>query len=365
MNQPFFSLIIPCHNSKYIGRVFDSLTRQNISKDDIEIIVVDDNSDDKSYIDIIKSYDFNCIFTQTDTDIHCPGNTRRKGMEYVTGKWLCFCDHDDYFVDGSLAYIKGYIESVTDHTVYEVFTNIEYVKENGEVIFLGECNNAWLHGKWYNVDELIRPFGINFKENLYANEDCYFNCEVFNQLIEIGKDFDYLDVTTYRWVSNPESLSHSQADRGYLFENFNDFLYAVTEPYMKNAIETKDDRYIRHVISGYLFGYFYYEAADYFKDISEYQDVYEQLQTLLSRITNEIGLSDCDIVNYVYQDTTFYEKNMYDSFMFMGHFIPRTSFQDFVFQMSNRKSGDVIDFQNIFGGLLNQGNVEELIVNNQ
>lgn len=335
---PFFTLIIPCHNSNCIEPLFDSLTRQGINKTDLEIIIVDDNSSDKSYQNIVNKYDFNVLYLETDLNlqVHCPGNTRRKGMEYISGKWLCFADHDDYFEDNSLKLIKEYIENTRDHDIYEIITNIIYRKTNGDIIWKNECDNSWLHGKWYNVDKFIKPYGINFKEDLFANEDCYFNCQCFNQLIELGKDFDYLDLCTYNWVANPKSLSNvseGDEDRGYIFNNFGDFIFAITEPYWKNACETKDDRYIQHIISGLMFCYFYYEAADYYKDISKYQDIYLMIKTLVTRISHEIGLLDYDIVNYVYQDIAFYEKALNESFIFMGHYIPRTSFQDFIIGM--------------------------------
>lgn len=335
MKRPFFSLIIPCHNSHYIGKLFDSLTRQGINKEDLEIIVVDDNSDDKSYIDIIKSYDFNYIFTQTDTDIHCPGNTRQKGMKYVTGEWLFFADHDDYFEDGVLAYIKDYINNTTDHLIYEIISGITYMCDDGEILWRNECSNSWLHGKWYSVDNLINKYGICFKKDLTTNEDCYFNCQVFNTLIELDKDFDYLGVYTYNWIAYPDSLCHRsnpeiENDRGYMFNDFDNFIFAVTEPYWENAVNTKDDRFIRPIISGLLFFYFYYEVADYYRDINDYFDIYLQIQFFIERVVNEIGLSRCDIVNYVYQDPAFYEETLSASFTLLGHFIPRISFQDFV-----------------------------------
>ena len=346
MNRPFFSLIIPCHNSKMIKPLFDSLTRQGIKKDDLEVIIVDDNSDDRSYLELFLKYDFRYKFTYTKKDsIHCPGNTRRQGMNYVSGKWLFFADHDDYFQDGVLKHIKDYIESVKDHTVYEIITNIQYKRIDGEVLWTGGCNNSWLHGKWYNVDKLIKPYKINFKPDLFANEDCYFNCTVFNTLIEMDKDFDYLDVLSYTWLANPNSLSNkkdSDDDRGYFFNHFSDFIYAVTEPFMENAINTKDDRYIRHVISGLMFSYFYYEVADYYSDISKFQDVYWLIKSLVIRIIDEIGLSAYDIVNYVYSDIVFYEKNFRDSLIFMGPYIPRTSFQDFIMEISKTDLTDIL-----------------------
>ena len=234
--RPFFSLIIPCINSEpeRIRKLFDSLTRQGVDKNELEIIVVDDASEDKAYQDVIKQYDFNVIFTETDTDIHCPGNTRRKGMEYVTGGWLFFADHDDYFEDGILSVIKNYINSAR-HEIYCISTiTNEYDDVNKEYIRQFTHKNAWLHGKWYNVDLLIKPLNINFHSDLMTNEDVFFNCTILDKLIVMDKDYDYLDIYSYRWIENPDSISRvgfANSERGYLYDGFADYLYATTEPY--------------------------------------------------------------------------------------------------------------------------------------
>lgn len=339
------------------------MTRQGISKEDLEIIIVDDNSTDKSYQDIIRTYDFNCIFTKTadDLEVHCPGNTREEGLKHITGKWLFFADHDDYLCDGVLKYVKDYITNTTDHTVYEILSAINYIDEDGNILWQNECSNSWLHGKWYSVDNLIKKYDIHFKKDLITNEDCYFNCTVFNILMEIDKDFDYLGVYTYNWVSYPDSLCHRlypevENDRGYMFNHFDNFITAITEPYWENAVNTKDDRYIRPIISGLLFFYFYYEVADYYKDISMYYDIYWQIQLFIDRVVNEIGLLRCDIVNYVYQDTEFYEKTLNDSFTLLGHFIPRTSFQDFVLK---NETQNIFNIADMFSSFKEEGETHE------
>ncbi|MBS3137439.1 glycosyltransferase, partial [Candidatus Woesearchaeota archaeon] len=47
--QPFVSIIIPAYNAeKYIGLVLEAISNQDYPKEKIEVILVDDNSTDKT-----------------------------------------------------------------------------------------------------------------------------------------------------------------------------------------------------------------------------------------------------------------------------------------------------------------------------
>lgn len=336
--RPFFTLIIPCYKpDKTIRRLFDSLTRQGISNDDLEIVVVDDNSDSLAYRDVVRSYGFNTIFAETDVEVHCPSNTRREGMNYVSGEWLCFCDQDDYFEDNALSKVMSYIKA-HDKTIYVVSTIMRSYNEQTD-----KCEEefahkqAWLHGKWYSVDNLIKPFNINFKKDLVTHEDIYFNSLVLAKLFSLNTDWDYLDTYTYRWVDNPESITRKPTnDRGYLYENFNDYIVSAGEPYWNDAKETKNPVSVNQVIMTLLHSYFYYEAAIYYGGTKKYKDILQIIQKYLLDIVNEIGLSLDYIVSFVYSDPKKYNVVLHDCDMYTGKFVPTTSFKDFVYALGGK-----------------------------
>ena len=336
--RPFFSLIIPCINSEpeRIRKLFDSLTRQRIGKNELEIIVVDDASDDKNYQMIIKDYEkqgFNVIWTETNTDFHCPGNTRRKGMEYVSGEWLCFCDHDDYFEDGVLKQIQDYIK-VSQNPIYCITTTInEYDDENQQYLRELAHKTVWLHGKFYSMDNLIKPYNINFKENLTTNEDAYFNCCCIDAMLVLKVDYDYLDLNTYRWIKNIDSLSHTQTGRGYLFDRFDEYIIATTEPYWEDAIRTKDVNIINQIMMAFLHCYFYYEYVSFAFGSLNYRDVLVYITDLCFQIMERLECGALDIIDFIYADAERYHNVLEDCEIATGHFIPNTSFRDFVLKL--------------------------------
>ena len=108
-NRPFFSIIIPCYNSREtIGNLLTSIKEQNMN-DEIEIILSDDNSTDP-YEDIVDKFKDSLNIKQIKTDYNfAPGNTREKGVSIATGEWLVFADHDDEFIPDTLPIIKKVI----------------------------------------------------------------------------------------------------------------------------------------------------------------------------------------------------------------------------------------------------------------
>lgn len=339
MSRPFFSLIIPCYNTgDKFKRILDSLSRQNISGKDLEIIVVDDNSTDVSYQRFLTDCEYHVVIVSTDTNIHCPGNSRRKGMQYITGEWLCFCDHDDYFEDNALFIVKSYIESL-NHKSYVVSTIMRGYDE--EKHCYGETfahKQAWLHGKFYNVDSLIRPYKINFRKNLVTHEDIYFNSAVLSVLYSLRTTWDLLDVCTYRWVDDANSITRvERTDRGYLYENFNDYLIAAAEPFWDRALKTRQWVYGNQLMMTILHAYFYYEAASYNEGAMAYKDVLEYIRKFVQRFISEFEIRAEDIIDFVYADPNKYELVMADCCICMGKFIPKTSFRDFILRLTDSK----------------------------
>lgn len=87
-----YSFVIPHHNTpKLLQRLIDSIPQ----REDIEIIVVDDNSDDDKKANITRS-DVRTIYIDKE-HTKGAGRARNVGMDTATGKWLIFADADDFF----------------------------------------------------------------------------------------------------------------------------------------------------------------------------------------------------------------------------------------------------------------------------
>lgn len=93
------SIIVPCYNvEKYIDRCFESLKRQTIGIEQMEIIFVDDASTDHTgdkLCDIEKQYPDNVILVRCK-DNGRQGKARNIGMTYATSDYVGFVDSDDW-----------------------------------------------------------------------------------------------------------------------------------------------------------------------------------------------------------------------------------------------------------------------------
>ena len=94
--MPKISIIIPNYNTeKYLPRCLDSLIHQSFQ--DIEIIVIDDGSKDRS-VAVIQSYQDDRIrLLHHQGDGFGPGGARNMGLDAATGKYIMFCDSDDWY----------------------------------------------------------------------------------------------------------------------------------------------------------------------------------------------------------------------------------------------------------------------------
>ena len=98
-----YSFIIPHHNSPLLlNRCLDSIPQ----REDIEIIVVDDNSDPDKKPQVSRS-DAKLIYIDAE-HTKGAGKARNYGMKEAHGKWLVFADCDDFFVKDFLDYLDKY-----------------------------------------------------------------------------------------------------------------------------------------------------------------------------------------------------------------------------------------------------------------
>lgn len=110
MQEITYSFIIPHHNCpKLLNRCLNSIPKRN----DIQIIVVDDNSDvDKKPIEDGRPGVEYIYINKEETK--GAGRARNRGLAKAKGKWLLFADSDDYYKEGFLDVLGKYVGSTYD-----------------------------------------------------------------------------------------------------------------------------------------------------------------------------------------------------------------------------------------------------------
>ena len=93
-----FSIIIPNYNKgPFIEQCLNSVFQQTLSKDEYEVIVIDDGSTDNS-IDIINNYD---VILLKSNRLRA-GGARNIGFEKATGEYIILLDSDDFFATNNV-----------------------------------------------------------------------------------------------------------------------------------------------------------------------------------------------------------------------------------------------------------------------
>lgn len=105
--QPKISVIIPAYNEeKLIGKCIEALQKQTLPHDQYEIIVVDNNSSDKTY-EIAKKYG---VSVYKYDKMQRVSATRQFGVSHAKGNILAFMDADSFAATDWLVSILAYFE---------------------------------------------------------------------------------------------------------------------------------------------------------------------------------------------------------------------------------------------------------------
>lgn len=222
--MPKVSVILPVYNAeKYIKRSLLSLLNQTLT--DIEIIVINDGSTDKS-LSIIQSILKQNLKYQNITKLISRENkgvaaTRAEGINLANGDYIIQCDSDDWVEknwlkllyetasrDNADIVICDYIDvyKTKQHcTLQECFPSI---KENIESLLTSKISNM-------NWDKLIRKSiitknNINYVQNINMGEDFLFTLQSFfyaKKISHIPKALYYYNKT------NQNSLTHKYSEQ--------------------------------------------------------------------------------------------------------------------------------------------------------
>jgi len=124
------SVIIPVYNvENYIRNALDSIVRQTIGLEHLEVIMVNDFSTDNSG----KIMDEYANKYENFKAIHLPENSgaagkpRNIGIENSTGNYLMFLDPDDYYTENACEVL---LNRIVVENVDIVFSRFVYVFEN-------------------------------------------------------------------------------------------------------------------------------------------------------------------------------------------------------------------------------------------
>ena len=109
-----YSFIIPHKNCPdLLQRCVDSIPE----RDDVQVIVVDDNSDEGKKPALKEHKNMQVILLDASQSKGA-GRARNVGLKHAEGKWLLFADADDYYTDYLSSLLERYVDDEQTDIVY-------------------------------------------------------------------------------------------------------------------------------------------------------------------------------------------------------------------------------------------------------
>ena len=112
-NQKLISVIIPTFNQgEFLGRCLRSILNQNIGKNEYEIIVINDGSEDNT-LKVLKIYEKEIKILKNKKNKGLPYSIN-KGIKEAKGRFIVRLDSDDYVNRNFLYILKIFLEDNPD-----------------------------------------------------------------------------------------------------------------------------------------------------------------------------------------------------------------------------------------------------------
>jgi glycosyltransferase involved in cell wall biosynthesis len=200
------SIIIPVYNkANYLGDCLDSVSGQSFG--DIEIICIDDASDDRC-AEILEDYasrDARLDIITNDKNLG-PAESRNKGIEAAKGRFLRFVDADDLLphestealykraIEDGVEVVKGSLALFRDNdtsTLLDVITVAD--KTRTQLLNEKDLWVPWWHTSYLISAELVRENDLRYPD-LIRGEDPVFLASVLinTKFLSLVSDIVYL-----------------------------------------------------------------------------------------------------------------------------------------------------------------------------
>lgn len=228
--SPLLSIIIPVYNTeKYIGQCIDSIIQNDISN--VEIIIIDDGSTDKS-LKIIKKYanryhQIN-VYKEKNKGVSV---ARNKGLQYSKGKWIWFLDSDDTIFPDALRYIKNEI-SRFDFDIL-IFGFCQY--ENKIV----DLKDSAAINKFQAMESLLQPRYASYPWNKIIKKKLINNTIVFPVNMIYTEDL----ATMYKIYERAEKIRISSSQLYFYRSKEECYSTSLTPKQIKDAAQSHIDIY--------------------------------------------------------------------------------------------------------------------------
>lgn len=184
--SPLVSVIIPSYNREnYIAETIESVLNQTY--DNIELIVVDDGSTDKSR-NIIDSYGDKISILEHPGRINKGQSAALNlGISISQGEYIAFLDSDDLFAPDKIDKQVRFLEENSQYGL--VYGNGDAIDENGEILYRLYEND---HYEKSDPNLILLDCYFLLPNNSLLRKDVLASAGLFDESLRAAQDHDLL-----------------------------------------------------------------------------------------------------------------------------------------------------------------------------
>lgn len=237
LNEPIISVVIDTYNyAKFIERAIESVLNQTFPSDLIEIIVVDDGSQDDTDLRVMH-YEKRVLYHRKENGGQA--SAFNEGVSLARGKYVSFLDADDYFYPTKIENILKIFEG--DESIGVVYNKYDMVDDHGNIIsynmpltlYGGDIKYRIAMGHVIGVPSsgisIRRELGlmIPIPESPFRISADYFMLSIYPVLAQVG----VVGTTehAYRVHSSNLYLKKEKSEQSRIHVNQNASIYATSE----------------------------------------------------------------------------------------------------------------------------------------
>ena len=253
------SIIIPMYNAeKYIGICLDSILGSNLLKEEYEIVIVNDGSQDKSpeiAQDYASRYSNVTYLTQENQG---QSTARNYGIKTCQGEYVWCVDADDKLISEQLPKIVGALDRYKNLDILAV--QLQNVTEEGKYLDI-ECTQPLVeHNRIISgVEAVISGYipssvcALIARRELFIENNVFFVKGITHQDVELtyrlmphAKFVMFSDIIPYLYIYHPNSTSKSLVLEKKI-KYIKDDIYII-KSFQKLALSFKQDNLLLYKV---------------------------------------------------------------------------------------------------------------------
>lgn len=239
MSDYKISVIVSTYNTgDYLNEFLDSIKSQSIGFDNVEVIFVDDNSNDEHTLELLNEFNrsynnVNVEFLKINSGF--PGTGRNVGLNLAGADYVIFADHDDTYTDNAFEVMYNKIGK-NDMLI----SNFNQVYPNKSIPFKSIYKNS---GE-------IQVSDINEDKNLLRVPAAIWT-RLFRKDFLIDNDIRFLEGMLAEDVY-VATYSCLKADGIIYLNDFYSYNYKIRDSENdKSTIHVRNRKYIEAILNGY------------------------------------------------------------------------------------------------------------------